>query len=236
MLHVLKFLPTSTVTLQGAEVKLPASVEAEVECIWQAEQKRRGKALFNGRILSALEVTPQTISGRAVEYRHLIAQRARPELYNVLQVRPVAVSGLFECAEGIVFGRRADTMTQDAGLWELVPSGGIDVSKVAYGEEVDYRAKILTELNEEIGLSSDFVSNVSPFCLVDDLDSHVLDIGIAIASPLSADAVLRIHRAAASKEYEELRVVPLTEVGGFMQVEASQLVGVSAALINQFLS
>ena len=234
MLKVHHWLPTSTIVLLAAAFTLPASVESVVEHLWQAEQQRRGQSLFNGKILSAVEISPQRILGRVLEYRHLIAQRARPELFDVLRVRPVAVSGVFECADGIVFGRRAGTMTQDAGLWELVPSGGIDTSEVPDGAEVDYRAQILTELHKEIGIGSDSVASIRPFCLVDDLDSHVLDIGLMMESPLSASAVLKIHREAATRDYDELRVVDRAEVDGFIQGEASQLVGVSAILIQQF--
>lgn len=133
MLSVHQFFPMARIRISNISTPLSAEVEAEVEHLWQVEQQRRGKALFNGKILSAIEVSPQQIIGRIVEYRHLIAQRARPELFDVLNVRPVAVSGLFECADGLVFGRRAGSMTQDAGLWELVPSGGIDTSKAVGG-------------------------------------------------------------------------------------------------------
>lgn len=218
----------------AAAVTLPAAVESDVEHLWQAEQQHRGTSLFNGKILSAVEISPHRIVGRVVEYRHLIAQRARPELFDVLRVRPVAVSGVFECADGIVFGRRPGTVTQDAGLWELVPSGGIDTSEVPEGAEVDYRAQILTELHEEIGIGSDSVASIRPFCLVDDLDSHVLDIGIVMESPLSASEVLKIHREAATKDYDELRIVHRAEVDAFIQKEKSQLVGVSAILMERF--
>jgi hypothetical protein len=233
MLAVREWFSTSTVVLLDSTVTLPLSIQSEVEQLWQAEQRRCGKPLSNGRILSAVEISPLRIRGRVVEYRHLIAQRARPELFDVLRVRPVAVSGVLECADGIVLGRRAATMTQDAGLWELVPSGGIDTSSVPVGAEVDYRAQILTELHEEIGIDAEWVTSIRPFCLVDDLDSHVLDIGIAMESPLSAGAVLKLHREAATGEYDELRVVDRAEVGRFIQGEASQLVGVSAMLIQE---
>lgn len=229
-----EFLPSSTVLLLDVDQNLPASVESEIDDLWQAERQRRGKSIFNGNIVSAVETSPERIIGRVAEYRHLIAQRARPDLYDVLRVRPVAVSGLLECAEGIVFGRRSDSMTQDAALWELVPSGGLDAVKGPSGE-VNYRAQILTELNEETGIGSDSISSLTPFCLVEDLDSHVLDIGIALVSQLSAHAMLRIHRATVSKEYKELRVVPLADVANFIQSEAEQLVSVSAALIEHFL-
>jgi hypothetical protein len=46
--------------------------------------------------------------------------------------------------------------------------------------------------------------------------------------------VLRIHRAAVSKEYDELRVVPRAALAEFGRSEAAQLVRVSAALLGRF--
>lgn len=70
--------------------------------------------------------------GRIVEYCHLFSQRARPELFDVLNVRLIVVS----------------------------------VS----------------------------ISSVKPFCLIEDLDSNVLDIGIAMVTPMPSAEVLWIHQ------------------------------------------
>jgi hypothetical protein len=230
-LNVREFLPTSTVMSVAGKVKLPDLVERQVEALWQMEQTRRGTALFNGSLLSAIESSSEQIVGRVVEYRLLVAQRARPELYAVLQVRPVAVSGLLECPDGIVFGRRAVTVTQDAGSWELVPSGGLDASRFEPGE-INFLSQILAELQEEVGIGIESLSSVTPFCLVECLESHVLDIGIAMMTPLAGAALIRMHGIAGSKEYVELRVVARTELADFMRSEASNLAEVSAALIT----
>lgn len=225
------------VKINGFMPKLSDDLEHEVECLWQAEQSRRGKEIFNGRIMSASTVSDVGVDGYIVEYRHLIAQRAQPELFETLQVRPVAVSGLFECADGIVFGRRAGCMTQDAGLWELVPSGGIDTSKIKNDVTIvslDFCSQLLAELSQEVGIDSGCISSVKPFCLVDDTDSHVLDIGIVIESPLSASYLLKAHQENATKEYEELRVVLQSEISGFIKHEALSLVKVSEELLRLY--
>jgi hypothetical protein len=235
-------LPDSefSIRINGVMPKLSPDLENEVDRLWLIEQKKRGKSLFNGSIMSAHTVSEAGIDGYIVEYRYLIAQLAQPDLFSVLQVRPVAVSGLFECADGIVFGCRAGTLTQDAGLWELVPSGGIDASKIKYDKiqqttvNVDFISQILTELHQEIGVKSAFISSINPFCLVDDTDSHVLDIGIAIESPLSYHEILMAHRGIATKEYENLRLIPRSEIGRYIKDEVSQLIGVSTVLIKCF--
>ncbi len=235
MLQVHEFSSTSNVIFLDTKVTLAPQVESEVEYLWQDEQKRRGKPLFNGKILSAVEVSTGQILGRFAEYRHLIAQRARPELFDALRVRPVAVSGLLKLADGIVFGKRSGTVTQDAGLWELVPSGGVDTSKISVAGEVDYRAQIKTELREEIGIEDDLILSVRPFCLIDDIDSHVLDIGIELELSLSTKEVQQIHCELANNEYDVLRVVPFAGVDAFISDRASKIVGISRMLIQQFL-
>lgn len=220
MLHVQRILPDKAfvIKMNGVLPKLSAELENEVERIWLAEQNRHRKTIFNGHIMSASTVSSDGIYGYTAEYRHWIAQRARPELFKDLPLRPVAVSGLLECKDGVVLGRRAASMTQDAGLLELVPSGGIDISKInddihqQSNVNVDFLSQILTELHEEIGIKSGFVSRVKPFCLVEDTKSRVLDIGIAIESPLSYDEILTIHRNTATKEYDKLRLVPRSEM------------------------
>jgi hypothetical protein len=233
MLKVREFLPTSTVILVAGKVKLPESIDREVEELWQNEQKIRGPAVFNGSLLSAIEASSERILGRVVEYRLLIAQRARPELFEVLQVRPVAVSGLLECPDGIVFGRRAVTVTQDPGLWELVPSGGLDASRFTAGE-INYCSQILEELSEELGVGLESISRVVPFCLVEDLESHVLDIGIGMMSPLAAAALVGNQQAAGSKEYEEVRVVSRADLAEFIRRENSKLAGVTSVLLDAY--
>src|SRR6185295_13703559 len=134
------------------QADLAPGVDVEVETLWQAERQRRD--VFNGRILSAVEITPNRLLGRVVEYRRFVAQQANPALFDVLRVRPVGVSGVLHCADGLVFGRRAAGLTQGAGLWELVPSGSLDVPPGArQGAQIDYRAQILAELSQEIGIS-----------------------------------------------------------------------------------
>ena len=221
---------------ESRSTKLPDDLEFEIESIWRREEERRGNAIFNGHVLSALDITPNGLRCRVVEYRHLLAQLTRPALYRVLRIKPVGVSGLFQCADGIVFGKRGLAVTQDPGLWELVPSGGLQYDKKASGGEYDYRPQIMAELQEEIGIHAGAVSSITPFCLVHDLDSHILDIGIEMVSSLTAERVLHLHGATISGEYEALRIVPRGDIVEFVREQARGLVGVSAKLIEQFLA
>ena len=229
MLTAHAFLPTARIESLGPAPALAADLESEVERLWQAEQRSRGKPLFNGHILSATEVGPARIAGRRVEYRCLVAQRARPELFEALGVRPVAVSGILRCPDGVVFGRRARSSAQDPGLWELVPSGGVDMAGIAEAGLIDIRNQMLTELNEEVGLSAGQVTVSAPFCLIEDHESKVLDIGLALTAPaLTAD----IHYASSEREYDELAVIPQAGLKHFLEQVGTQLVSVSRMLLS----
>jgi len=233
MLSTHAFFPAACIRIIEEPFILPEEMNLKVERLWQAEQQRRQKPLFNGQILSAVTISSEQILGRIVEYRHLIAQQVCPALFNALQIRPVAVSGLLICADGIVFGKRTNTVTQDAGLWELVPSGGIDASKIIQGE-LNYRTQILDELTEETGIPRDLVSNINPFCLINNTSSHVIEIALSMTSMLSKEMVLRVHKEQATKEYDELKIISIAELEAFMSDDAVRLVDVSAMLIKVF--
>jgi len=235
LLSVHEFSSSTTIETSGEAPTLSATLEEQIESLWQAEQQRRGKAMFNGRILSATIIGANQIVGHFVEYRRLIAQQLRPELFEVLRVQAVAVSGLLYCQDGVVFGRRAGNTTQEAGQYELVPSGGIDESQLQEAGRVDFRAQLFAELLEETGIGEHHVSTVEPFCLVEDHESHGFDIGFTLSTPmLSAEAIYRMHRETGSKEYDELIVVPSKELPGFVEQMGTQLVAVSSTLLRTY--
>lgn len=245
MLTVKKILNDSnfSVRVNSSCPKLCTDFNNEVEDLWLSEQNRLGKSIFNGSIMSATHISKSGVDGYIVEYKKFIAQMARPNLFDNLQIRPIALSGLLECADGFVFGRRSKSMTQDSGLWELVPSGGLDTSNIIKDKEdiqqenvvyVNFLRQILIESQEELGIKSNFISHLSPFCLVDDSDSHVIDIGISMKTPLSFDEILMAHHNSATNEYHKLRLVRQSEMSQFIQSKAHCLVGVSKALLQKY--
>jgi hypothetical protein len=226
--------PSAIVEVLGEAPALSRDLAREVERLWEAEQQRRGRALFNGRILSATEIGAGRIAGYADEYRRFIAQRQRPDLFAELRVRPVAVSGLLRCPDGIVFGRRAGFTTEDAGMWELAPSGGVDTSGIHGVSRADLKLQILAELREEIGLTPDKIEAI-PFCVVEDPDSHVVDVGIRLEAPdLTAAAVLGAHRERGSAEYSELVVVASANVAEFIERTPPGVASASRAILGAY--
>ena len=227
------FRPGTVVEAGSDGTDLDAALEAEVQALWEAEQARRGGNLFNNRLFSVQTLDEDRIVGRFVEYRLFVAQRAKPALFERLGVRPLAVSGLLRCAQGVVFGLRHGATTQESGLWELVPSGGVGPAADAGEGRVDVRRQLLDELGEEIGLDAGSVTDVRPFCLVEDTESNVLDIGIELVTVLEAEAIREAHRQRASDDYSDLEVVPVPEIPGIVARWGPRVAEVSRVLLRE---
>lgn len=204
--------------------------EAAVAEIWSAEQAAAGRPPFDGEVFSVSEATRDRITGCFVPYRYWLAQCRRPDLRGRLGVAPLAVSGLLRCADGVVFGRRAGT-TQAPGLWELVPSGGVDRGALADGR-ISLALQLATELREEIGLDPAGAVIGAAFCLVEDTGTGLRDIGIGIATELDGNAVLAAHRDRGSDEYDALDIVPDDRIRGWAAKTGDDLVGVSRCLLE----
>jgi hypothetical protein len=119
--------------VERAMPALSSAVDLEVERLWQAARQRvaAGGAgrLFNGRVFSADTITPDLITGHLTEFRRIVAQMERPELFAELGVRPLAVCGVLRCANGVVAGRRHSAAIYQAGMWQLPPAGSVDAGR-----------------------------------------------------------------------------------------------------------
>jgi len=212
--------PDVVVRIGRAMPDLPAAVDREVERLWQAASQRvaAGGAgrMFNGRVFSADAITPRLVTGHLTEYRRAVAQMERPELFAELGVRSFAVCGVLRCAGGVVVGRRHRAAIYQAGMWQLAPAGSVDAGAVGEDGAVDLRRQLFGELREELGLPSDAVDDPRPLCIVEHPGSHVSDLGLALASRLSAEAVLAAHQVGGNTEYEQMLVVPEARLAAFL--------------------
>lgn len=230
MVTVHALVPNVEVIAGPEAPALAPALEAEVAAIWNAERSRR-YGLVDGRIFSVERFSPARIEGRYVPYRRLVAQRADPTLFADLHVRPLAVSGVLTCKGGIVFGRRAPDLADDPGRWELVPSGGVSPDSAGARGRIDLGRQIRAELDEEISLTSADVGSLKVICAVEDDKTRVIDVGIAITSPLVSAEILARHGRNTSREYAEIAVVTRRNLPDF--VDAREVIPVSRALLEQ---
>jgi 8-oxo-dGTP pyrophosphatase MutT (NUDIX family) len=208
--------------------ELPAAVDREVERLWQAASRRVAAdgagQMFNGRVFSADTFTPHLVTGHLTEYRRVVAQMERPELFTELGVRSFAVCGVLRCADGVVVGRRHRGAIYQAGMWQLPPAGSVDAEAAATDGKIDLCRQLLRELREELGLAPDAVGEPWPLCIVEHPGSHVSDLGLLLVTGLSAEAVLTAHQVGGDTEYEEILVVPVAGLAAFLAKAGEGLV------------
>lgn len=210
---------------------LPRDLEVEVDALWKAEVRERGTAVFNGKIFSVKERTSSRITGTVVEYRLLAAQQRRPDLFTSLQVRPLGVSGIIESPDGLIFGRRGNDMAMFSGQWELAPSGGIDPDVCMRNNHVDYLRQFRVELEEETGVDPDNVAELTPCVLVEDQQTHILDLVVTAHTRLLSPEIQAAF-ATAGREYSELSVVAKPAIPRFLAEQAPNVVSTTAPLLR----
>jgi hypothetical protein len=207
---------------------LAASLEAEIDLLWDAAQHRMeaGGAgrLFNGRVFSIDTITEVHIGGHMTEFRRIVAQMQRPLLFEVLGVRPLAVCGVLRCAGGVVIGRRHADAIYQAGMWQLPPAGSVDAGAVNSDGSIDLSGQLLNELREELGIGAEKVDTPQPLCVVEHPGSHVSDLGMAIRTDLDTTGVLAAHRGAGNNEYDPLLVVAEDDLDAFVTRAGADLV------------
>ncbi len=129
-------------------------------------------------------------------------------------------------------GRRHSQVTQYAGYFELPPSGGIPQSQINADGTVDFRAQVLAELEEEVGISQSQVKTLSPFALVYDFKDSCYDICMEIEVDLDLEDVQR--QFSGNKEYSALTVIPIEGIDRFLQDHDDQLVPTSRAILEYY--
>jgi len=199
--------PALAVVVERGLPALGAALEAEVEALWTAARARLGGALFNGRVFSADRIARDRVAGHFTEFRRIVAQVARPELFAELALRPLAVNGVVRVRDGILIGRRSLKTAYQAGKWQLPPAGSVDPGAADAGGNIDLAVQLLKELREEVGITATRTALGAPICIVEHPGSHVLDIGIPVSVPLDGAAALALHARLGDGEYEPMRVV-----------------------------
>jgi hypothetical protein len=237
MLSIAKFGLTSTIKISEDLFFIPPEINKKINSIWDIESKKRDGFIFNKKILSAVTITDRCIYAKITEYRNFIAQKICPELFETLQVKPIAVSGILKCPDGLLFGLRASSLTQDPGLWELLPSGGIDPeSSIDTFPDVDHIAQLLIELQEEVGLTANNISHISPLYFVNDSKSHVIDIVSLLECPLTFKEINKIYSSHKQQEVDDIKLVAADDLAYFIESQGDQISEISKLIIKELLS
>jgi hypothetical protein len=71
---------------------------------------------------------------------------------------------------------------------------------------------------------ADAVGEPRPLCIVEHPGSHVSDVGMALVTRLSAEAVLAAHQSGGNTEYDQVLVVPEARLAAFLAEAGESLV------------
>ena len=179
-----------------------------IEGLWLQALQDGGRKIFNGICHSLVEFDEKRLVLQPFEYKFLVAQRSDPETGDALALRPVGVTGLSLCQDGVVFGKRSSRLALNGGLWEAAPSGGLD--------RPDPEAMLFEELSEELGLERGVVRSKELIGLAEDTDSGEVDLVFKLALDVGRSGVVSSFQRKATQEYDDIAVVPVEDLAQFL--------------------
>jgi len=119
----------------------PCSVDAPSLSKW-ASLAEDNPRLFDGPILSFRRLEDETIEAGVESYMRLITRQPG--------VCHLAVTGVLERNGSVLLGLRSEQSGVHPGVWEFVPSGGMEVPMADLLTGDAFFAQLIDELNEEV--------------------------------------------------------------------------------------
>ena len=189
--------------------------------------------MTNSKVLCFIEKLNNSIIAQVCDYKYFYAQSRHPDLFAVLNITILAVSGITICGNGIVVGKRSVNSLQDPGFWELTPSGSIEVPDLPLQIDTNYaKDQVIVELKEEIGILSEEIENISLIGYLMDTDAHVFDLLFAVKINTSSKELYSRFLHTISDEYTVIRIIDLRLVSIFFWLKWIRVVASSRALLR----
>ncbi len=202
----------------------------DIAACWAA----RAPGVFNGRLLHVTHIQPNKdathIDGHFADYQIYYAQK---QLGADFGLRPLGVSGLLRCDGHLILAKRAPTVTAYPGMLECAPSGSLSGEYAREDGSLDYAGQLRAEFQEEIGLSPDHVTQITPLALVYDPADRVYDLICQMNVAGSLDDLMDSLQASA--EYRQPRAVPQEGVGAWYRAHHTQLIPTSQAALSLWM-
>ena len=132
-----------------------------------------------------------------------------------------------------LFAKRSKNSTEYPGYYELVPSGNLDnLSKQSNGI-LEYKSKLLVELEEEAGITASNVRDIFEICIINDKNNNVYDICCLIKLKISKTDLTRNIRK--SIEYSNPKIVRIKDVPQFIKKNNKKIVPTTLGLLTYYL-
>lgn len=235
-----KIIQKGNVIVKRVDVpnKISDSNKANIEKIWHEEYKNKNSKIFNGEVLSFVDVHSNhgnvAVSATFTEYKNVLASRKKSDLG--LNIKQIGVSGITivtdQKKEFVLFSTRSSDTTEYPGYLELVPSGNIDKSTILKDDTIDYISKINEEFVEETGLSNNDIKKVTSFCFVYDTGNEVYDVGCIIHADAEKNKILEGFSSVS--EYKNPKLIPMSSLEEFVGKNQQKIVPTSLAMLECF--
>jgi hypothetical protein len=213
-----------------------ALLDQAVDEVWGRAVCERGSELHDSPILvfrereTRGEVT--VIHGEYLPYRYYYARGRLGERGPA--VAPMGVNGFTLLNDGggryLVFGRRGPRVSWYPGLWECVPSGGLDRRCARPDGTVDFGAMLAEEFEEELCLPASTARIGGSFGIVYDRTTWTYDVCCRIEASCPRETVLEAVRR--SGEYSEVRFVELDRLADTAREFGESLIPTARAMIE----
>lgn len=186
----------------------PSPLDAASEELW-AGLCENNPRLFDGPILSFVRLEGRTIHARVESYKRLVTHQ--PGVCHLSVTGVLERASQQEQTRSVLMGLRSESSGVHPGMWELVPSGGLEVPRDDQISGDAFMAQLIGELHEEVGLNW---SLESPRILGLVIDPTVPSCDVVIRASVPGDmGTTQNILSAGSWEHTELRWVQLG-VGG----------------------
>jgi hypothetical protein len=205
-------LPEAVVANVVSDEPLDARLEHRVDEHWaKALIERPG--LVDGRVFSLTAMNARGFTGRFVPYRRVMAALADLELAVELDVAPLAVIGRTVSSDGCaVLGTRKQSLTQEPGKLEFVPSGSVDEQARIDADHVDPSLALEQELLEELAVTRSSVTALVPRVVAVDELTRVHDLVFDVHVDVTAAEISTRRAASNVGEHDRFEFVPLADL------------------------
>lgn len=221
-----------TVSLVDRRFEIDPKLQTHIDGLWNTALTQPDRHLFDGTVLSVIDIQPARITVCKASYKAFFAQCEEPQLYDDLRVRPLACSGFCTCEDGIVFGLRSTALLLEPDCWEIVPSGTFDAQSIGESDHIDVNAFLQRELAEELGIQAEDTKTGKNLGLFEHTRYKGVDLVIDLKLYLTQAQVMAAFDANENDEYSQLAVVPAAQVSTFINSTEKDVVDVTVALLQ----
>tara|TARA_Y100000590_G_scaffold470606_1_gene666840 strand:+ start:3186 stop:3869 length:684 start_codon:yes stop_codon:yes gene_type:complete len=172
--------------------------KAGVDKIWALE-KEKNSSIFDQEVLYFKKVQKNKVQCFHSNYRYWYAQRLIQDKPNNYLFKPLAVTGIIKKEDEVLLGKRSRNVTQEQGMYELIPSGGIE-----FDCGVNYLMQLEKEYQEELLANPKEINSAVPLYIIEDTVEQVVDIVLLMS--VSVDLMKFDFN---QKEIDEIKVINL---------------------------